>query len=419
MSGIYTYNGANVFSEAYLNWNTIAAHATYASVLSAVDNDDAIGTIFSQMQVRIYSEYGGEAYEIDIYGSDLTLSGNMVTGGTVDNIQIERRIARYEWGDFYLSELFLENISLDGARLSAAAATTSDDDDEAIWDAVLAGDSLMRLNGTVGNKFNGLDGSDLMRGGQGRDILRGGAGNDTIDAREGNDILFLESGNDSQTGGAGIDLLIGYGTTDYRVDLDVAGAQNTGRGLDTLLEIENVMGGFGNDTFLGTEGANMLRGNGGSDRLIGRGGDDVLLGGASRDALFGGAGNDTLNGQAGMDTLTGGRGMDVMSGGDDTLRDVFVFSNLADSVTGGSRDVITDFDGAHDLVDLSALDANVRLSGDQAFDWGGQTTTAYGVWYVVWGGDAVLRADVNGDGRADFTLRFEGVSTLEADMFDL
>lgn len=419
MSGVYTYYGEGVFGEAYLDWNRIASNATSSAVLPAVLTDDAIGTIASPMQVRIYAEYGGEAYEIDIYGSNLTLSGNMVSGGTVDHIQIERRIARYEWGDFYQIELNLENIGLNGALFSAAAATTTDDDDEAIWDAVLAGGSFMLLNGTVGNKFNGLDGDDIMRGGQGRDILRGGSGDDSINAGDGNDILFLEGGDDSQTGGAGVDLLIGYGTTDYRVDLANAAAQNTGRGMDLLLEIENVMGGYGDDTFLGTDGSNMLRGNGGSDRLIGRGGDDVLLGGASRDALFGGAGDDTLNGQAGMDTLTGGRGMDVMSGGNDTLRDVFVFGNLADSVTGSARDIITDFDGAHDLVDLSLLDANLSRAGDQAFAWGAQTATANGIWYVVWGDDAVLRADVNGDMRADFTLRFDGVSTLDADMFDL
>lgn len=65
----------------------------------------------------------------------------------------------------------------------------------------------------------------------------------------------------------------------------------------------------------------------------------ILRGGHGNDQLGGGYGNDTLSGGPGADTLTGGGGTDR-----------FVFGAID---TG--KDVITDFDLAADIVDLSAL----------------------------------------------------------------
>jgi Ca2+-binding RTX toxin-like protein len=60
--------------------------------------------------------------------------------------------------------------------------------------------------------------------------------------------------------------------------------------------IENVRGGFGNDTLKGNDAANNLRGNGGEDTLNGGAGSDVLEGGpgADRFEFFAGQGDDTI-----------------------------------------------------------------------------------------------------------------------------
>jgi Ca2+-binding RTX toxin-like protein len=151
--------------------------------------------------------------------------------------------------------------------------------------------------------------------------------------------------NDSLTGGAGFQELRGY------------------YGNDTLL------GGDGNDRLFGYTGSttvttnpttaytdnDSLDGGAGNDLLRGDFGDDVLLGGLGLDTLEGGTGNDTLNGAAGQDMLTGGAG-----------NDRFVFSALADTST-AAPDLITDFVSGVDRIDLSALDANATLAGDQAF----------------------------------------------------
>jgi Ca2+-binding RTX toxin-like protein len=55
-----------------------------------------------------------------------------------------------------------------------------------------------------------------------------------------------------------------------------------------------------------------------------------------------------------------------MTGG--TGADSFRFTALADSVVGTSRDLITAFSQAEgDRIDLATIDANTRLSGNQAF----------------------------------------------------
>lgn len=75
------------------------------------------------------------------------------------------------------------------------------------------------------------------------------------------------------------------------------------------VEIENALGGDGDDTIVGNALDNVLDGGDG---------DDDLSGGNGNDTLNGNAGNDTLDGGAGDDTLDGGTGVDVIDGGDGT-----------------------------------------------------------------------------------------------------
>src|SRR5262245_63227070 len=67
------------------------------------------------------------------------------------------------------------------------------------------------------------------------------------------------------------------------VDLQAGTASGIDIGNDTLVSIENVEGGLGNDTIRGDAGANRLLGGDGDDRLAGRGGDDLLDGGNGSD----------------------------------------------------------------------------------------------------------------------------------------
>jgi Ca2+-binding RTX toxin-like protein len=84
---------------------------------------------------------------------------------------------------------------------------------------------------------------------------------------------------------------------------------------DSLVHIENVVGGIGNDTITGNSAANSLNGGPGSDKISGGDGNDQIRGGGSdgnSDLLHGDAGNDTFWWEPGYDLVSGGPGADAM-----------------------------------------------------------------------------------------------------------
>jgi len=314
------------------------------------------------------------------------------------------------------------------------------------------GDDLL-FGGDGNDTFVGGLGDDTMFGGLGDDLfvdslgddadrsgndqIFGGAGNDTIDATAGDDLANGGSGNDALSGGSGDDTLIGGagndvldgGAGDDSLDGSIGADSISGElGEDTLL------GGAGNDTLSGNEdndtldgglGNDLLSGDAGEDVLLGDFGNDTLRGGASDDTLFGGAGddsldgvtgNDALDGGAGNDTLLGGAGRDVLTGG--LGADVFLFTVAAQS-NGSFVDTITDFTAGSDRIDLSRIDANTSLAGDQSFTFIGTAafSAAGQLRFVREGADLRLLADVNGDGLADFALILADETSITASSF--
>ncbi|MCZ8269275.1 MAG: calcium-binding protein [Beijerinckiaceae bacterium] len=183
-----------------------------------------------------------------------------------------------------------------------------------------------------------VDGSDMYVNGQG--------GNDFISTFNetfsnfgpvtshisGNDTVYAGSGNDTVHSGAGNDTLYG---------------------------------GSGNDKLRGGDGHDILNGGSGADQLFGDEGLDLLNGGSGNDTLSGGVGRDTLNGGVDADVLIGGRDADRLIGGYGA--DTFSFVAATD-LGFGHTDVIEDFSrNQADKIDLSGIDANDTLRGNQAF----------------------------------------------------
>jgi Ca2+-binding RTX toxin-like protein len=157
--------------------------------------------------------------------------------------------------------------------------------------------------------------------------------------------------------------------------------------------------------------ANEIYGNDGANVLSGLGGNDRIFGGAGNDVLIGGAGDDRLAGQNGDDVLIGGAGADRLYGGDGADR--FVFQAITDSPVSG-RDTIVDFSAAQgDRIDLSQIDANALLAGEQHFTFiGSGAFSAPGQLRFEKG---VLSGDVNGDKLPDFAIDLLDVKILTAD----
>jgi len=291
--------------------------------------------------------------------------------------------------------------------------------------------------GSASDELIGGDGNDTLFGGDpfdrigeagGDDSLYGGNGNDTLNGGDGNDILDGGAGADSLSGGIGFDVAA-YGDAAAGVSIDLTKASSTWTGDaqgDVLTGIEEVRLTSFADVFRGDDNANRVWGNAGDDQLSGLGGDDLLMGGRGNDQLYGGAGNDVvrgdgsppgipsfgsggddyLQGNAGNDLLDGGRGNDRMVGGsgNDTLwgglggdylvgeagADVFQYFAVEESqyiVVDGinQADQIVDFTQGEDKIDLSAIDANSLLAGDQAFTFVADPAHYIGDWVgVVW-----------------------------------
>lgn len=222
----------------------------------------------------------------------------------------------------------------------------------------------------------------------------------------------------------GTDTILYGGTSDAHIDLLAATLDYTPTGGGVVsyvtgikggytiangVVIENATGGSGNDSLIGNSADNVLKGNGGNDTLLGRDGNDTLRGDDGNDTLYGGDGDDTLLGGAGVDILIGGAGSDRMTGG--AGKDIFRFD---DDDVDGSRDYILDFVNRSDVIDLSGIDANINTAEDDAFirinkaqfsGTAGELRFVGGIFY----------GDVDGDGKADFSLQISGTSHVFAE----
>jgi Ca2+-binding RTX toxin-like protein len=260
------------------------------------------------------------------------------------------------------------------------------------------------------------DGDDIFTGGNNAETVRDHNGADTTKLGGGND-RYIATGNsgadgiDSIDAGAGIDTYDASGSAiSVMINLDIvvhdlapflpsAGivAANTATG-------DNVAGAGLKDTIAGFENA---KGGDTIDYIHGSGGPNILDGGGGRDILFGYGGNDTLIGGADIDVLTGGAGKDTLTGG--TGADSFYLLAITDSGTSkGVRDTITDFNEADDNLDVTFIDANTVLAGNDAFDFIGVNavfTNVAGQLRAYWTATGqIVQGDVNGDGKADFSI---------------
>ncbi|MCC8996719.1 MAG: hypothetical protein LM517_06655 [Nitrosomonas sp.] len=224
------------------------------------------------------------------------------------------------------------------------------------------------IYGEAGGDFIiGGGGNDFIYGGLGHDTLIGGPGTDYIDGGGNGDDITSDGDGGTYLGGDGYDLMHasahGPETLDGGRGIDTLDYTNTDYGVDYFLDMrtgltnnsgqkytnfENVYLGGGNHTVVGTNGNNKIKGGYGNDILNAKGGDDTVNGGDGNDLITGGLGKDVLNGESGADT--------------------FKYLLINDSPNNLSRDIIQNFshyDG--DKIDISSIDANVNVAGNQSF----------------------------------------------------
>jgi len=260
----------------------------------------------------------------------------------------------------------------------------------------------------IGNGFSNNNNYDIVHGNNGNDTMTvataisdyyGDNGNDTFNSAgywnyfnggSGNDtISYQRQDTDNYLQGRGV-----------KVDLYGEYATTGGGREEELRSIENA---------IGTSYADTIYGSNGNNKLWGMNGFDVLKGADGNDTIYGGNGGDNLYGNSGNDKLIGGLGNDRLEG--DSGADTFIFQTVKDSVVGANRDVIVDFTRSQgDKVDVSGIDPDFDFIGNHAF-----SGTAGELQFK----NHILSGDVDGDGKADFQVAINNMTTMHSSDFIL
>ncbi|SMX41023.1 Hint domain-containing protein [Maliponia aquimaris] len=244
-----------------------------------------------------------------------------------------------------------------------------------------------------------LDNDDVVYAGGGDDTIDAGAGDDTIYGEAGDDEIFVDTAldNDSILGGeTGETQGDRINLSSIADDLTITftgpetGTITDGTNTAHFAEIERFQLGTGNDSVIGSDGAEHIIGNAGNDTILGGGGNDTVFSGLDDDSLSGGAGNDSLVAGSGADTVDGGSGDDTIDlGAADGDRDVLV---LAD---GSGSDVVSSFETPTDLGG-GAYSGNDQLDVSALTDLSGNPVST----------EDVTVTDTNGDGTGHAILTF-------------
>ncbi len=406
-----------VFDDMDLATNTLANF----SIIQGTELDDVIGPGTSPAGQPLITQYGDE---INGGGGNDFLDGgagaDKLKGGTgadtfvFDGVDILEDYSPAE------NDLIRSSASISGFVGRIELIGTAD------IDATASANFLFSAN------FTGNDGANVLTGNSLNDLLSGQGGDDTLVGGLGDDVM---------DGGAGVD------TASYAdasgtvvVDLSRSGIQQTqAGGKDQLLNIENLVGSDFSDRLLGSAANNVIEGGNGDDYISGRTGFDTasyahaqagvtvslaltvfqdttgagsdrliaieaLIGSVHDDSLTGNSARNTLDGGDGNDRLVGGGGADLLIGG--TGADAFAFI-APGQTTKLAFDTIADFHGSDgDRIDLSAIDANTRVSGNQSFDYVTAFSKAAGqlISVELTPGQWFVQGDVNGDAKADFAI---------------
>ena len=210
------------------------------------------------------------------------------------------------------------------------------------------------------DSLNGNDSDNVLTGGDGHDNLYGRGGNDTMLGGNGDDFLRGSDGADYMDGGAGWDRVSSFvvsPTSGITFDLNHQDgtAQDTGQGMDILLNIEHASGTVLDDTLIGNGGDNWLWDGSDGDATVAATGDDNISAGGGNDLVEVGNGNDTLDGGTGIDTWS-------LLGGQSEITSAGVTVSLA--LQGAAQDTEQGMMNATGFENLSGSLYDDNLTGD-------------------------------------------------------
>lgn len=298
------------------------------------------------------------------------------------------------------------------------------------------------LYGDDGDDFMNASGRGIQRldGGRGADEMRGSRDNDTyvVDRHEDVVIELANEGTDtvevrySYILGANLENLLFTGTADANGWGNAAANMLTGNDADNRLNglggADIMKGGFGNDIYVVNDAGDQVVESGaqGSDTVLssidyalGAAVEHLTLLGSADRSIAGNGGANRIIGNSGGNVITGNGGADALKG--NLGADIFRYLALSDS-SGSAIDRIDDFALAQgDVVDISAIDANAGLGGDQAFNAevgaGAAFSAARQYRFSAVSGGFLAEFNVDADADAEFAIRFQGADLPDGSWF--
>lgn len=476
-SGQFSSIGQDIYNYAasqYINnCLTIAYDCTIENATGSSYADELIGNAANNTlnggsgADRMTGGDGSDTYYVDNIGDSIIESNNPASGtdlvvsslanytlaGNVENLLLSATGATLSNGNALNNIIFanLANNTIDGSggvdtasyQFATSGVSVSLNNSGAQATGGSGTDTLLNIESLLGsnhadvlfgnsknNTLNGVAGADQMSGGDGSDIYYVDNIGDTVTEINGNSTIggidqvvsnlssyvlgtnvenlrILTSATANGSGNALNNVIhagAGNNTLDGKDGFDTASYQfaSAGVSVDLSKNSSQATVGSGSDTLLNFEG---LSGSNFNDLLTGNSANNIISGGAGSDTINGGAGNDLLFGGAGTDQLTGGTGSDR-----------FIFNSLSDIGLNAQRDVIRDFQTgqAADLIDLSALDANIASTANDAFTFIGSAAFSVNATGQLRFADGILYGSVDSDSLAEFEIQLLGVNSLNA-----
>jgi hypothetical protein len=212
---------------------------------------------------------------------------------------------------------------------------------------------------------------------------------------------------------------IGFGVASDFATEGAIGANSTGvgtfSGLNTIFD-------WTNQQYSTNAWAAYVHGVGTTHLVTSSGG--AISGAASGSTtLYGGGFNVGMHGSANKTTVfVGGAGGQIMVGG--AGANIFKYLAISDSPANGAVDVVMNFDPDKDVIDLSAIDANLSVAGVQSFTFIGTAPFSGSGGQVRYQLDptnnqTLVEADLAGDSAPDLEIRLSGLVNLSAADFAL
>jgi Ca2+-binding RTX toxin-like protein len=323
----------------------------------------------------------------------------------------------------------------------------------------IGNDSLLGLEdddllfGDEGNdQLDGYDGNDTLRGGIGDDKLFGNIGDDLLFGEDGNDELVGGTGADQLSGNAGNDLLIGEAGDDFidgDTEIDTVSYNNSLNGvivnIDEALNYQNPGGtlytsiitplsistdiepSFAINSGTAKDGFGTIDTLRNLENIIGSGFDDILIGNRLDNRIEGLTANDLLISTIGNDYLDGGEGNDAISyrrdpnrvivnleknqafegfGGMDQIYNIenVIGSDFNDEIIGDIQANIIHTGKGNDIV--NARDGNDIILGEAGKD---NLSGENGNDYLVGGKDADILSGGDGNDTTSYITSTAGI----------